>query len=1078
MKFTPTSSLENAAESNPGPTGGPGAPSRGLRAGTLIAGLLVLGACSGGGAGSGTSFVEGGSIGAKPNGNLFISDDHFQGKASNLQISVLRSGRLVDVYDRQPVPNNPGQFVERLQLTNFLIGEDVTSNGLDYRLDSNPVTGQENLVILYPVGSPAFNQALLDSEQNLTPLLTRGLTGASATPPFTAVPRNGAVSIQFNDLLDASTINSNSVQLLTGSPPSVPFELRLIPDPSHGAVVDGQFYTSRAILDFTVSTFESQQSGGSLPPNALGLPSATLVNSPNAVVRIPTQESIGQFSVLRNRTGHVLSFSGNGPTDPASTTLDVLRSFRSMGRTEITGDPNNGFLPDDIPPRILGAQAISLSGLNPVPGAEGEFTTSMTFSTPTCAMPARPGDVLQMPNNLAQVLSSGQLNVGSATVTGMRVRLLSGLTSQFVAGQGQFRSTWDPALGAPPNCFVRFDPLPGTLPSTDVQTTSNVIVSFSEPVDPATVQALDTFTLTYDVPPDPDPMWSKVVGRILPSSDLREYRFNPVVPLRHTTGNSEVFTVDVVGDDPTTGTVQNPEIEGITDLAGNPLVFDLTTIYGDTQNLVEFNVLATDATRDSGGIGFRFSSLDENLDGFPEIRGQYLIDTQRQVLKPRSVSRFSIVLDNQQQLIGAMPQSLAGVVTPLSNWGSRTMNLWRYIDMGFGLLDDNNHNLDIEALYWTPFTPTVQQDNFTEFQLAVAHGFPLPDETTNTGLLPVYRFSGMVEEFNMNLLDPDPQGTDPLTVIAPKVNGYFVDPQLTQTATTGIKIFPWPFNVNVALKDFIYWTWRDTAKTKLGGRTGGGAGPGADPQRLFQITQQGLVGFYTQGKLPTIALPLLTEFRCYPDTAAFGLNGFKTSFAINSSYRPTFRAFSTGGVVGTNITVVDPDASPTATGGINPMTGGSTQPVDNTVYWGQVDFVVRVSRMHTIWLDAKGASQFAEPVLEPNNTVQPVGTQVSVAFRGASNVFALNGTPWLDSQNYDPYGNSFTQAQLTALGNTTNPLLITYFPNPNGPLQKEWTNNISTLNGASWLQARVSFVSNAESDVSAELSALGFGFIK
>ncbi len=1039
----------------------------------LASALAALSAACSGGGDPGTS-SGGGVTPPPPNSNLyFVSDPNSGGQATELLIAEAMWGRLVDVYD-QYFDAQQAKTVSHLILKGFLIGDDIdnSTNPLEFKLEANAATGVESLVIFAKVGTPEFGSALNQVVQNLAPMLPKGL---SASPPFTAVPRNAALVLRFNDLLDSTTIRADTVVVQTGNPPSLPFELRVLPDLSHGGLKNGQFQTTRVILDFTVSIFESQQSGGSLPVNALGLPAAIDPNQTNAVTRIPTKQNVSQHALLANLSGKTVSFTGNGPTDPGSPTLDVVRAFRSRGNTLTTGDPNNGFLPDDIKPSVLGSQPIKLLFAQKVPTTDNEWSVDFEFNTAACAMAARPGDVLQLPNNVvAQVVSPGTLS--GVTVSGARVLLLGGLESQFVAGvSGQFRSTWDPSLGVVPACFVRFNPLPGTAPAADVTNAASVIVSFSEPMDPASVQALDTLTLAYEFPPSTNPMWANVIGQILPSQDLRDFQFKPTLLLRHTQGSSEKFLVTVAGDDPSTGTPSAPEVEGVTDLAGNPLTFDMA---GPTRPA--FTLSSGSASVDSAGIGFKFSSptIDEDLNGLPDFRGQYLIDAKRQVIKPRSVSRFSVVLDKSQPMIAVMFETAQGLVTPLSNWGSKTMTVWRYIDMGFTLLDDTNHNLDVERLHWTPFNPSVQQDNFTLFQLAISHCFYLPDETTNTGLLPSFRFSGLVDTFVNNILDPS--DTDPLIVVAPKANGYQIDPQLAfpSASSLGTLMMPWPMNVNIPLSQYTYWTWRDTAKQKLAGCTGPDCGPGADPLRVDQVYGNGTgkIGFYPKGMVPTIGLPLLKEFRCYPDNFASGLNGLKTSFALNTSYRPTFRAFSTGGSFNGNITTVDPDNEPIAQGGINPANGSQTLPSDNTFYWGQADFVVRISRLHTTWLDTGAAHDYGPALLEPDITLQPSDTEVVLAFRGASTVTVASGNFIQDATYYDPYGDVYTAAQLAMIyppPGTPPAISVTYFPSS---LDKSWRDDLPDLDGARWFQVRVSFLSNAESNLSPELSAMGFAF--
>jgi len=75
---------------------------------------------------------------------------------------------------------------------------------------------------------------------------------------------------------------------------------------------------------------------------------------------------------------------------------------------------------------------------------------------------------------------------------------------------------------------------------------------------------------------------------------------------------------------------------------------------------------------------------------------------------------------------------------------------------------------------------------------------------------------------------------------------------------------------------------------------------------------------YAPGSVPTIGLPLLLEFRCYPDAATGGLNRFDISLASANSSRPNRRAFSTGGQSTSGIVTIDPDLQAVATGGFDP----------------------------------------------------------------------------------------------------------------------------------------------------------------
>ena len=237
---------------------------------------------------------------------------------------------MVDIQDENGV----------LLFRDFVVGEDIKSNGIDYQLDRNPVTGVETLTILHPQGTPAFEAAYGRLESNLTNVLDKGLE-QNELPPFTMVARNSALVLRFNDLLadggnpgSASypgKVNTDTIQVFVGYPPSVPYELRIVPDPNHGDLVNGEFHSTRVILDMTVSHLEAQQSG--LNVNSLGLPGAVIGTQPNLGVRIPTlpNPAAAQFEVLESLSGTRLSFNGNGSNDPFSPTLDVVRAARSGG---------------------------------------------------------------------------------------------------------------------------------------------------------------------------------------------------------------------------------------------------------------------------------------------------------------------------------------------------------------------------------------------------------------------------------------------------------------------------------------------------------------------------------------------------------------------------------------------------------------------------------------------------------------------------------------------------------------------------------------------------------------------------
>src|SRR6185295_8220993 len=109
-------------------------------------------------------------------------------------------------------------------------------------------------------------------DQNLTSVLDKSLD-PSELPPFTLLPRNAAMMIRFNDLLDSATITRENLRMVVGYPAVTPFDYRPVMDRNHGDLVDTnhdgvlEFRTTRVILDTTVSSVEAGTTNPPLPIN-------------------------------------------------------------------------------------------------------------------------------------------------------------------------------------------------------------------------------------------------------------------------------------------------------------------------------------------------------------------------------------------------------------------------------------------------------------------------------------------------------------------------------------------------------------------------------------------------------------------------------------------------------------------------------------------------------------------------------------------------------------------------------------------------------------------------------------------
>ncbi|MDF1837688.1 MAG: hypothetical protein P1V35_07465, partial [Planctomycetota bacterium] len=266
-------------------------------------------------------------------------------------------------------------------------------------------------------------------------------------------------------------------------------------------------------------------------------------------------------------------------------------------------------------------------------------------------------------------------------------------------------------------------------------------------------------------------------------------------------------------------------------------------------------------------------------------------------------------------------------------------------------------------------------------------------------------------------------------------------------------------------------------------------------------------------------LPLLMEFRCYPDTAATTANRLDVSESqVSAGLSPMFRAFSTGGIdTNGDPQFVEPDSEVTARGGYNPLSqpspGAPTPGTDRNVYIGGIDFVVRVSRSYSIWFptpDTTGVAinspEYYTPVVEPAQADQPGGTSITFAYRGAdsiANAFAggavadpeLSGLQMTAVANrLDAYGDHYDRTAICL--EIEDPMMPgTMIPGPNAPFEVvhhnaidanvdglgilgggRWFDNASQINGSKFFQVRASFTSNAQTGQSPVLKTFAMGW--
>lgn len=1087
-----------------------GPVTRPLRCMAVLAALAVIG-CNGsstspsGGASQPSSVVafRPDDPNISPSG-MFLADANNAGLGQRVHVAGLSWGRLTNVYGLDGSGNRV------LMQEDFVIGGSLDTDLQNYLLESNAVTGQQNLTILREVDTEAgladFFSLLRLAENGLIPVFDQAVDD---TGVFTMVPRNAVIVIQFDDLIDTNTVSNQTIRLFTGVPPTAPFEARVFVDRNHGDLRNGRFHPTRVIVDATVSEIESFGSDSPLPINGEGLPAAVSVEDANVLIRIPTIQNpaVGQDRIVRNLTDHPLATVSNGSVDFGSATDDVVRAMRSGGNQAVTSDPFNGFLPDRDPPLIVGSQVVSIQQQpTPIssPGDRDFVLPMVQFDTPFCAQTPSPGDVFQENEVFAQVIATSTPPI-DGTVFDVTVRLLAYPDAwddpgrdgplewlNSAVGSAQFLSSFDPTTDTGKEaCFVEIFPPPSEISegiADGITTGATIALRFSEPMDPVSLTAFDSMTLTREPVPDPDdededPLSGSeyVVGRVTQSLDLQDFTYVPDLPLAHKFGdgsNSYYLTLDSDRFPPT-------------DLAGNSLVFEFP--------VVECRVNPVQGTQRNGGRVSRFVNADEEAPvgtdetgPLPEWSGQHLYNVTRQLIRPRPLNRFDAVADRTKPVPSLMASFGTGVQTPLTPLGSKMQILWRYVDVGFSIDDPTNHNVDVEGLNWSPLSGQVSVDHFDEFEIRLSHTSLAPDEVIDPATLwPKYHLSGLKKNYDGNLLDGDPQ-----KIVHSKFLGYTVNPGDKFSASTGTEMMPFPLNETVEPADYKYYTWRDTAIRERGGKNSGGS----DPFQLY--TALGIAPpanqFYDQNDIGTIGLPLLMEFRCYPDDGAQGLNSFDISIAVTSSSRPFFRAFSSGGAnqSGTLVTV-DPDLEDKANGGYNPTStppGQSTPGVDPVFYIGSMDLVTRVSRSYSIWFevtdptgDSFTAPRFNPALIEPRSTEQPIGTSVEVAFRGATAI-ELETAVDLDNiteMNLEDVGfqTLYNATSLDSYGDNYD-LFVSPPRHDSDRANKavtfladdEWHSDVSMIDGALYYQVRVTFVANTQTGLTPVLSALALSW--
>ncbi len=1041
-----------------------------------LAGLsFVLAACSSGGGGGGTTVGIPGQELAKPGGGTYFVDENFSGRASRLHLTEIFWGRLVDVHD----VDAQGRVNPQPRFRDFAINPSVQSDGNNYSLETNPITQRTRLIILREydtdvTGFETFASLLRAAASGLPPVRPMDDDGSSGDQ-YSFVARNCTLVLRFDDLLDddleALTDLPETVKLLAGYPPETPFPARLIFDPNHGGVVGDEFHSTRILIDLTISEAERADMVVAAPISTIGLPpSLTTTSNPNVALRIPTRTDFGsgQFQLLRGLSGAPLAPFENGPTDGSIPTRPIVRAMRAGNSI----DQNNGFLADLNPPRIVSGWSITVDSALPDPsGLSGvDYLVDLTFTTVCRGAPGQ-GDVISVGGFFLEVEQQNAEPDIDGRVLDIQVRSLSDQplgSGANLLGNALFQSTFELSDPAPRGCWVTFSPQPTTLPTTGVAPETKILVRFSEPMDPTSISPFDDFYVVTGDSNTPVNSSNLVVGRLTTSDDLKDFTFNPILPVKHEQGTAEAYHV---------------RIDGPTDLAGNALAESLPA--------VNFLMEPLRATARTGGVVMRFNDTDEIPPiGLPDVRGQFFFDFDAGLIRPRPVAYTSYPADRTNPVPSIMIPFALGVATPLSPLGSKLHAVWRYCDFGWQVLDETKYNLDVFGLSWAPIGGTVVNDFYDSFEIRLAHSFALPDEAIDAALLPRYDFSGLAqrtEDFSTNILvDP----LSPQKVVHPRNLGYQINSGNLFLSSSGRNMLPYPLNRGPGTP--ITYLWRDTAVLAKAGPSG--AGIPLDVEEGVPLFLEDRAGYAARpSQVPSFGLPLLIEYRVFPSDQGIGLNSLDISLAINSSPLPSFRSFSTGGFDTSGQAVrINPDEQVQPLGGYNPLSTPPGRPTgradDNSFYIGQLDVVTRIARVHTVWLDTDQVSpDLVDPIVLPDIGDQPSGTDVVVEYRGAGGFVlsdldadlgsVVDETQFpFNAQRLNAYGDIYAVFQPP--GNTHVILGSNEFP---GSVQytngvATWSSDIDSIDGSRFVQLRFTFVSNIFTGLGPELSAVGIAY--
>ena len=952
---------------------------------------------------------------------------------SDVDLVALRAGKLVDVYGLRKVDGvHLPELVERDVLIGADIADERPpgSRKVDSEIfydfqQADAASLQPRLLITREITSAEFARAFARLGRTVQAIEPREYAGIEAAP-FSPVPRNAAIELVFDrDLgLDEDFfIDRDEQGRVRGirNPRAIEL-LEIVADPrddSHRGdfrpiPVRIAYKGNRIVLDPVLLASEGPVYG--MPNSASGLPQSPDSHRANLRVAVALE---GQLRLRGLRRNGIKGRNNEG-------LLSLIRDFRSGNANDSSQYLHNGYLRDSAPPRIAGRLPMRLSRVDTSRPQEHRIVVykeglSHGLDAGDQISLYADGDLVATTEIVVDPIDDATDKTLQHVV--VRVRDARAFADHDPSKRPDYptklseREAWlrthgprlvvatefDAGAGDELVNFVAVSPEPLPDPKAElvvrnrnVSPLASMLLRFTQPVDFDSVRPFDS--LVFATSTDPAIVFDAKKGRrTLVAAEARDedgsqtqFWVSPVLgfylddEMRDEAKRERfAYALHVVGGK-----------QGIKSLSGIPLELgDL----GKRKIPAVTMPFWLDTHKDALGrrrfannrvvsIVHRFASSDEDPGPDRDVYGAVSFEQGRMYGRPTSRQRSWV--DDRNQLPSPPRPPLAfcpsgttstltgatvfgqPIQTPLNPHGSRTMTIWREIDLSLSRTTPYDMDLDVERIWWAPFQgapdarPTIY-DVYDRTSLWLAHSERRPSPCVSVPWsLPVYEESGLRYEFWHNVArDRSPKArawneksevtARPDPVVAYRDQQLVVRPRDTIFEPSGARRF-------LPLPEFAkpYFRFRDQRLTVLGGGQG-------EPQVLspFKSGTWNNANWTAQedGRVGSIALPLLADFHVHPDDPdlpiddpflASGVNGWQVSLALTSQRFarqndpvPKWRVYSSGwrDTTRNERVTVDPSAERVARGGWDPTLKQRTPPGDPVVYWAAFDWLKRSS---------------------------------------------------------------------------------------------------------------------------------------